>query len=337
MSRETKSTLNDLTTSSPRDSQVRFRRLISEPEDVMDLKIAWWNCHLSAPATKAKPGKVTIEFVAVILAMLDSGVDLLCLCEVNEENCVDLERHIVAAALRDPTYLDFAVKPLYKKDGNAIDDYGLVYRTSKLDLAGAVVELNAKAVTTEKRLKVGQKLLFKLGGTTDVWVILCHWQSLQTYSEGEYVRVEIALQLRGYVEDIYEQDPNALIIICGDFNDEPFSMPIQMTLKASRDISYVKARSTALFNPTWRLIGMNDLVTGRHLPAGTCSSSDARHMTNWRTFDQIILSSGFLRDEWSFVGSGVEIMSNITVGGNPLSWKELSDHYPITCNLKRAI
>ncbi|WEX16137.1 hypothetical protein P2T68_02060 [Pseudomonas sp. G11] len=202
---------------------------------------------------------------------------------------------------------------------------------------GSLFQSFPKAVTTEKRLKVGQKLLFKLGGTTDVWVILCHWQSLQTYSEGEYVRVEIALQLRGYVEDIYEQDPNALIIICGDFNDEPFSMPIQMTLKASRDISYVKARSTALFNPTWRLIGMNDLVTGRHLPAGTCSSSDARHMTNWRTFDQIILSSGFLRDEWSFVGSGVEIMSNIMVGGNPLSWKELSDHYPITCNLKRAV
>ena len=41
----------------------------------MDLKIAWWNCHLSAPASKAKPGKVTTDFVSVILNLLDSDVD----------------------------------------------------------------------------------------------------------------------------------------------------------------------------------------------------------------------------------------------------------------------
>lgn len=42
----------------------------------MDLKIAWWNCHISAPATQAKPGIVTDEFVSIILTALDSGVDL---------------------------------------------------------------------------------------------------------------------------------------------------------------------------------------------------------------------------------------------------------------------
>lgn len=302
----------------------------------MDLKIAWWNCHLSAPATKAKPGKVTVDFVAVILAMLDSGVDLLCLCEVSEENCIDLERSILAAAHHDQKYADFAVRSLFSKNGNAIDDYGVIFRIDKLSLVAGAVDLNAKAAVTDKRLKIGRKLLFKLGGTIDVWVIVCHWQSLQTYSEGEYIRIEIAAQLRGYIEDIYDDDPNALIIICGDFNDEPFSTPIQMTLKASRDISYVKARSTALFNPSWRLIGMNDLVSGSHLPAGTCSSVDARHMTNWRTFDQIILSSGFLRDGWRFVGSGVEIMNALNLSDSVTSWTELSDHYPISCNLKKV-
>ena len=303
----------------------------------MDLKVAWWNCHLSAPATKATAGRVTAEFVAVILAMLDSETDLLCLCEVNEDNCLELERHLLLAAQHDPRYADFTVKSLYSKTGNAIDDYGVVYRKGKLELAGAVVDLNAKASVTVKHLKVGRKVLFRLGGLFDIWVVLCHWQSLQTYPEQDYVRIEVATHLRGHIEGIYDDDPDALIVICGDFNDEPFSTPIQMALKASRDISYVKSRSQALFNPSWRLIGMTDLVSGSHLPAGTCSSADARHMTNWRTFDQIILSAGFLRDGWCFVGSGVEIMNVLDIADEPLVWAKLSDHYPITCNLKKVI
>ena len=303
----------------------------------MELKIAWWNCHLSAPASKAKPRKMTAEFVSVILSMLDSGVDLLCLCEVNEDNCVELARHILTASLIDKKYASYTVRSLYSKDGNKIDDYGIVYMDQKLASASEVVDLNAKSDVSNKHLKVGRKLSFKLNGAVDLWVILCHWQSLRTYSEDSHIRSEIASELRGYVKDIYDDDPNALIVICGDFNDEPFSRSIQMALKASRDISYVKARSDALFNPFWRLIGMTDLVTGTHLPAGTCSSTDAQHMTNWRTFDQIILSSGFLRDGWSFVGSGVEIMSAVNISGSNLKWSDLSDHYPITCNLKRVI
>lgn len=303
----------------------------------MDLKIAWWNCHLSAPASSAKPGKVTTEFVTVILGMLDSGVDLLCLCEVNEDNCLELRRQILVASLTDPQYASYTVLSLYSKDGNKIDDYGIVYKQEKLAPASNVVDLNAKSDVTDKHLKVGRKLGFKLGGAVDLWVILCHWQSLRTYSEHDHVRTEVALALRGYVKDIYEEDPDALIVICGDFNDEPFSRSIEMALKASRDISYVKARSDALFNPFWRLVGMTDLVTGTHLPAGTCASPDAKYMTNWRTFDQIILSSGFLKGGWSFVGSGVEIISALNISGSTLKWADLSDHYPITCNLKRVV
>ncbi|WP_460154909.1 endonuclease/exonuclease/phosphatase family protein [Pseudomonas sp. S1_F04] len=303
----------------------------------MELKIAWWNCHLSAPASQAKPGQVTTEFVAVILSMLDSGVDLLCLCEVNEDNCQELERYILIAAVTEPKYASFIVRSLYSKDGNRIDDYGIVYRHENLVLTSEVVDLNAKSDVTEKHLKVGRKISFKLNGTFDLWIILCHWQSLRTYAEDSHIRTEIALALRGYVKDIHDGDPGALIVICGDFNDEPFSRSIQMALKASRDISYVKARSDALFNPFWRLVGITDLVTGTHLPAGTCASKDAQHMTNWRTFDQIILSSSFLKDGWGFIGSGVEIMTSVNISGSNLKWSDLSDHYPIICNLKRVI
>ncbi|EKT4539519.1 hypothetical protein QEM15_001673 [Pseudomonas putida] len=303
----------------------------------MDLKVTWWNCHLSAPATRAKPGKVAPNFVTAILNLLDDGVDLLCLCEVNEDNCRDLAAYISAAGVIDPKYALFQVESLYSKDGNKIDDYGLIYRRDKLSLTSPVIDLNAVSDVTGKHLKVGRKVGFKLCAAVDIWVILCHWQSLRTYTEDSHIRTEIARELRGYVKDIYDSDPDALIVICGDFNDEPFSRSIQMALKASRDISYVKTRSDALFNPFWRLVGTTDLVAGTHLPVGTCASPDAQYLTNWRTFDQIILSSGFLRGGWSFVGSGVEIISWSGITGNAFDWSGLSDHYPISCNLKRVV
>lgn len=301
----------------------------------MDFKITWWNCHLSAPATQAKPGEVTPEFAAVILSLLDD-VDMLCLCEVNEKNCRDLAVHIHAAASVNFKYSLFSVKSLYSKDGNKIDDYGVIYRHDKLTLTEAAVDLNTMSDVTSKHLKVGKKVGFKLFGAVELWVFLCHWQSLRTYAEDSHVRTEIASALRGHVKDIYEDNPDALMVICGDFNDEPFSRSLQMALKASRDISYVRARSDALFNPFWRLVGITDLVAGAHLPAGTCASVDSQHLTNWRTFDQIILSSGFLKDGWSFVGSGVEIISALNIPGSSLKLSDLSDHYPITCNLKRT-
>jgi len=302
----------------------------------MDLKIAWWNCHLSAPSTQAKPGEITDEFVSIILAVLDSGVDLFCLCEVNEKNCLELSNRIQLAASIEIKYSEFTVLSLYSRDGNKIDDYGVIYRHTKLSPTGVAVDLNTKAEVTDKHLKVGRKLGLKLADTYDLWVILCHWQSLRTYSEDSHVRTEVATALRGYVQDLFDQDRDALVAICGDFNDEPFSRPIQMALKASRDISYVRSRNNALFNPFWRLIGVSDLVAGSHLPAGTCVTADPQHLTNWRTFDQIILSSGFLKNGWHFVGSGVEILASLNIQGSALTWADLSDHYPIMCNLKRA-
>ena len=303
----------------------------------MELKIAWWNCHISAPSTKAAPGSITNEFLSIILAVLDSGVDIFCLCEVNENDCLELERRIRIAAHHEKKYSEFTVRSIYSREGNKVDDYGIIYRHEKLSPTSEAVDLNAKADVTEKHLKVGRKLGFKLDDELDLWVILCHWQSLRTYTEDSHVRTEIALALRGYVKDIYDHDQDALIAICGDFNDEPFSRTIQMALKASRDISYVKSRSNALFNPFWRLIGITDLVAGSHLPAGTCVTADSQHMTNWRTFDQIILSSGFLKNGWHFVGSGVEILTGLSMQDSSLTWGELSDHYPIMCNLKRAV
>lgn len=268
--------------------------------------------------------------------MLDLGIDLLCLCEVNDDNIADLQLKLLAAAQIHKKYAAFNVLSLYSKSGNKIDDYAIIFRSDKLQPSTEVVDLNARAEVTDKYLKVGRKLGFKLNDAADMWVILCHWQSLGVYQEDSHARTEIGQTLREYVGDIFDDDPDALIAICGDFNDEPFSRSVQMGLKASRDISYVMSRSKALFNPFWRLVGITDLVSGIHLPGGTCHNKDAQHMTNWRTFDQIILSSGFLKNGWRFVDSGVEVLSSFDLADDGLTWADLSDHYPVTCSLQRV-
>lgn len=297
----------------------------------MDLKIAWWNCHLSAPATQATPKDVTTNFFYAIVELLDSNVDILCLCEVNQDNCNDLQSLINALALKDNKYKSYTVSSFYSKDGNKIDDYGVIYRNDRLTIESPVTDLNSRADVTNKHLKVGRKVSFKLDNDFIIWIFLCHWQSLNTYGEDEHERIEVAQNLRHFVSDITSTDSNALIAICGDFNNEPFSKPIQMALKASRDIAYVRSREDALFNPFWKLVGMSDLTNATYSPPGTCAAADSKHMTNWRTFDQIILSSGFLKDGWSFIGSGVEIITS----GSAINWQSFSDHYPITCHLKR--
>lgn len=136
----------------------------------MELKIAWWNCHLSAPASKATPRKMTTEFVTVILSMLDSGVDLLCLCEVNEDNCVELARHILAASLIDQKYASYTVRSLYSKDGNKIDDYGVVSIAGLRLFLATRSDLPVHGATTRSLEKILPTSDLRAGST--VWQIV---------------------------------------------------------------------------------------------------------------------------------------------------------------------
>lgn len=300
----------------------------------MELKIAWWNCHISAPSTKVRPEKISDGFLLMLFELLLQDIDILCLGEVNQDNCDYLAQHVVALGLENEKLSRFRVISLYAKTGNKIDDFGIIYNAEKVMPSQAPIALNTRADVTDKYLKIGKRLPFTLLDGVTLWVILCHWQSHGTYRPNSHIRSELGSALRASVNELLSDDPDALIAICGDFNDEPFDISIQMALKASRDMEFVRSRRKALFNPFWRMVGVTDLLAAPGRPPGTCYTSDPEHMTHWKTFDQIILSSGFLRNGWGFAGRGAEIVN--TLYSLEENWIDVSDHFPVMCSLKKV-
>ncbi|MDR6680146.1 endonuclease/exonuclease/phosphatase family protein [Pseudomonas oryzihabitans] len=301
----------------------------------MDFKVVWWNCHLSAPSTRAKKRTVSPSFLMALNMIVADSVDLLCLCEVSDDDL-----NIIAASMVSSlgeSFQKYKVQSLYRKSGNSIDDFAVVYNCEKINFDGEVSDLNGYADVTNKKLKVGQRLDFHFLDGTPLWVILCHWQSRKTYEEHAIIRESLGSALRAKVNEILSVAENSLVLICGDFNDEPFSRPIEQCLIASRDPAFVRKYPRSLFNPFWKTLGMDDLGSVNMVSSGTCYTADSGHVTTRRTFDQIILSSGFLGPEWRFLDNGVAILYAVELRGEAISLEKVSDHYPVVCNLKRSV
>ena len=218
----------------------------------MDLKFAWWNCRLSPPSTGAKKNDPNLGFVLSLITLLaEKNVDVLGLCEVDECNVGYIE-----GLLRDLEMVDFKVVSLFSKQGNAIDDYCLIYNEKKVSVSSERRSLNARGPVLDERLKAGFLVKLLLSDGKEIYVILCHWQSRKTYREGSVYRESLGRALRESINIIFSSSKDALVVICGDFNDEPFDSSIQQNLGASRDAAFVRRKPNTLFNPFWNCLGM---------------------------------------------------------------------------------
>ncbi len=56
------------------------------------------------------------------------------------------------------------------------------------------------------------------------------WKSASAFAEGSFIssmqRVGQAIELRMLVDDLFDNDPNALIVVCGDFNADADEVPL---------------------------------------------------------------------------------------------------------------
>jgi hypothetical protein len=101
-------------------------------------------------------------------------------------------------------------------------------------------------------------------------ILINHWPSRRAGAEATNAkRVAVAERNRTKIEELLAENPEARIIVMGDFNDDPNSESIQV-LKADN-----------LHNP------MDQLLT-RY--AGSLS-----YRGNWNLFDQILVSNNFLQ------------------------------------------
>ncbi|GAB5398595.1 MAG: endonuclease [Aureisphaera sp.] len=109
----------------------------------------------------------------------------------------------------------------------------------------------------------------ELEGET-VHILVNHWPSRRKGTEEtQHKRIEAAKRNREIVEEIYTENPDARIIIMGDFNDDPHSESMKTLVTGD------------LYNP------MEVLLTKYE---GTL-----KHRENWHLFDQIIISHNFLK------------------------------------------
>jgi len=129
-----------------------------------------------------------------------------------------------------------------------------------------------------------------------IHLLVNHWPSRRSgFDETVYKRKAAAVKNREIINDIINEDPDAKIIIMGDFNDNPTSESI-ITLK-----------DTDFYNP------MDLLLTNE---TGTLN-----YRGKWNLFDQIIISNNFLKphnNPLQFVESNIF---------NPIELQEFAGKY----------
>lgn len=111
-------------------------------------------------------------------------------------------------------------------------------------------------------------------------VYVCHFPSrLGGETETETYRRQVARLLRSSVDSVFAQEPNANIVIMGDFNDFPSNLSLAKDLRASDPTELL--RSSQLYNLMLPMEGQPGVGTNKH-------------QSEWGILDQLILSAALL-------------------------------------------
>jgi len=165
----------------------------------------------------------------------------------------------------DPRGIDVAL--LYRKDHFRLIDkhYFPIY------------DANGKIEHTREILYVSG-----LAGTDTLHIFVNHWPSRSgRNSDSETKRCRVALTLKSKTDSLLLRNPKALILITGDFNDEPTDESLVRCLGASTDTTGTK--SNRLYNLS-ALLTLSGKIRGTHKYDG-----------KWAMLDQVIVSGSLLQ------------------------------------------
>jgi predicted extracellular nuclease len=215
-------------------------------------------------------------------------------------------------------------------------DVALLYRKNQFKLESyktISVDLPGDSVTT-------RDILYAKGnaGSEDLHLFVNHWSSRRDgQMETERRRIYAAVTLRKSVDSIISFEPEAKIIIMGDFNDEPTNLSLTRYLNAGNKRK--NASSRELYNLMYDQHNLQD--------AGTYSFKG-----KWNMLDHLIVSQALLKDkkklhldftdgkiyqdDWMLYENPKtgDKTPNKTYGG-PSYFGGVSDHLPIYTVLKR--
>jgi endonuclease/exonuclease/phosphatase family metal-dependent hydrolase len=169
----------------------------------------------------------------------------------------------------------------------------------------------------------------------DLVLIASHWTSQVSDAHGAH-RDKYADQIYGAVRGMHRSNPQAKVLICGDFNDTPQSESVVKHLHATGDIGRGKGSDFWLY----------DLMADRDPNAGFGTHNYHNH---WLIYDQIVVTPGMLNAPgWTVLPETLQVVNTLVQPhdrhqrpwrfGNPRDKYErgYSDHFPVTVRLKLA-
>lgn len=264
----------------------------------------------------------------VLLRLNDGrGPDIIALAEVESE--------VAANALKDA--LNSRLPPEAEPYKDALFK---VVKSGRYISCPIITRLNVVRNRTQKfdnyrRIVKGH---VKAGGK-ELIVIASHWTSRRSDQDGTG-RAKYADLIYGRVREMYLNNKDVDVIICGDFNDRPEDESVVHHLHAIGD-------RNAVINSTQPLL-FNLMADKNPLMFGTHYYSRDRKNGPWFIFDQIVVSPGMLdQGGWT---CDVDSVQTIRSFGNPREksrrgpWsfgkqdrtpedRGYSDHYPVVVTL----
>ena len=167
-------------------------------------------------------------------------------------------------------------------------------------------------------------------------VIVVHWPSRMVVEHAQ-IRMTLGSGIQTHINNRLDRgNGNVFIIVCGDFNDDPFELSLTANLFGTRDRALAQKHSRALYNPFWRLLGERKTLEAvpPHTGAGTCFWRSGT-LTQWHTFDQFLFTSNFLGDnEWQLVEGLTEVWDQPPLTIETGAIHPSFDHYPVLVTVR---
>ncbi len=207
--------------------------------------------------------------------------DLIGVCEV--EN-----RRVLDDLVKNTALKGYKIVHYESKDMRGID-LGLLYDPTEFKvLESKKIDIYYKPNHPART----REIIYIKGQTRNgqiLHIFLNHWKSRVARRAGEqseYKRVLAAKSLKKAVKAVLAKNPDADIIIMGDFNDEPTNKSIAQALGA-------KAKPN-------KVTDLYDVM----IPLDKKDKGTYFHEHKWLMFDNIILSGGFVLDHSKIVPEG---------------------------------
>ncbi len=210
-------------------------------------------------------------------------------------------------------------------------DVAMIYRKSEFEIKKQKTHA-IKFPTSNDKTRDILEVNGILRGGIDVTVFVNHFPSRRGGADdSEPKRVYVASVLRKAVDSIFQKNPNARIVIMGDFNDEPSNNSLKNTLGAA---GWQRGVTPTL--PSAALYNLGAAIEKR--------GEGTSYYRGWDVLDQIIVSGTFLdarsktttKDEETVFNPDLVIfkdkagqrLPNRTYTG-PIYRGGFSDHFPV--------